>query len=253
MGYHLSDLYFPIFFRSAIMQKLKTYVFSAIVFLVILLSDEAESRTLEIDRRLERAVEEWRNGTSFAQADADTSDSGSNHQSIDYHFPDAGIKYGCYLSQCWRSCKKGEQDLCENDEWCYSNLGICTFDFACDEALKVPCYGTAPGEIKETGCPGFKGYLCDAETETSFGCSKSRSYCWRSCDKEEMWCNRKMPDGGMYCYVDAGTCTYDKRCSVATALNCDPKEQISTMWACEEPWAEAFCAAQYANMGKHKK
>jgi len=212
------------------MKQHKTHVFSAIVILIISFSDEAKSKSLEIDRRLERAVEAWRNGTSLAQADTDTDTDGSNRQAgvID---PKTGIKYGCYWSHCWRSCKKGEQiintgtqkDLCDHDDWCYSDLGRCTRASKCREAVKWGCYGTGtePGRIVETGCPGFEGYLCDKETRISFGCDKGLSHCWRSCNsKKERNCNDKSLDGQEYCHVHAGYCSWDKRCIIATVLKC---------------------------------
>jgi len=267
------------------MKKLKSYVFSAIVILMISFSDKAESKSMEIDQRLERAVEAWRNGTSFAQADTDTdtdtsdsddsdkdtdtsssSDSNSDTEDSDTDTdtssssssdsdtegsnrqaevtdPKTGIKYGCYWSHCWRSCKKGEhildnsgQDLCvyndNGNHWCYSDLGRCTYASGCQDAVKWGCYGTGgePGRIVPTGCP-FKGYPCDTKTKRSFGCSKIGRYgnnrCWRSCDskKEKSKCphkgyckNQCNPKG--YCYVEAGACSFNERCVVATALEC---------------------------------
>jgi len=115
------------------MNKLKKYVFSAIVILIVSFSDEAESKSLEIDRRIGRAVEPWSNGTSLAQADTDTSDSDGGIQisrreaddanavtgmgtgskrlqsdPIGITDPVTGIRYGCFWNNCWRSCKYGE-------------------------------------------------------------------------------------------------------------------------------------------------
>jgi len=230
------------------------YVFSAIVILTISFSDEAESKSMEIDRRLERAVEAWRNGTSLDRAGGIYAN--IRHlrgiyanipplrQSADNPGPAVRavpeVKYGCYLSYCWRSCKKGEQDpsgyfkqktwheFCQNDEWCYSDLGTCSTNAGCSEAPKWGCYGTGWGRPDglrsgrvviggdDAPCPGFEGYYCDTKTERSFGCSDSLSRMWRSCDAGED--GESCKDG--YCYVNGGYCTYDIRSIVATVLDC---------------------------------
>jgi len=257
------------------MKKLKTNVFSAIVILINSFSDEAESKSLEMDRRLERAAEAWSNGTSLAQADTDTSDSdggieisrreadnadavtgmvtGSKRQA--YFFqdlaqetdPETGINYGCYWSKCWRSCKKGEQDpsgyykertiistigshtikewheFCQNDKWCYSDLGPCSANGGCQEAVKWGCYGTGrePGRMvkgDDAPCP-VRGQYCDTKTERSFGCDDHKTRCWRTCDEEEDYCFKR-GYGVPTCIVDSGDCSYDHRCIVATVLKC---------------------------------
>jgi len=223
------------------MKKLRTYVFSAIVILISF-GDEAESKSLEIDRRLERAVEAWRNGTSLDRADSD----GGIYANIP-HLRQSLPEYGCYSSQCWRSCRRGEQDpsgyykkknppepietwheFCQNDEWCYSDLGTCSTNAGCCEAPKWGCYGTGWGRPDglrsgrvviggdDAPCPGFEGYYCDTKTERSFGCSDSLSRMWRSCDAGED--GESCKDG--YCYVNGGYCTYDIRSIVATVLDC---------------------------------
>jgi len=234
------------------MKKLRTHVFSAIVILISF-GDEAESKSLEIDRRLERAVEAWRNGTSLDRADSDRgiyanirhlrgiyANIPPLRQSADNPGPAVRavpvVKYGCYWSYCWRSCKKGEQDpsgyfkqktwheFCQNDEWCYSDLGTCSTDAGCYEAPKWGCYGTGyngldDGRVVIGGddapCPGFKGYYCDTKTGRSFGCSDGYSRMWRSCDSGK---DSHCKDG--YCFVDGGLCTYDIRSIVATVLAC---------------------------------
>merc|ERR1712121_388110 len=173
--------------------------------------------------------------SSSSSSDSDTE--GSNRQA-EVTDPKTGIKYGCYWSHCWRSCTKG--DLCvyndNGNHWCYSDLGTCTTAWGCRDAVKWGCYGTGrePGRIVPTGCP-FKGYPCDSKTKRSFGCNKSGKYdnnrCWRSCTskKEESkcphkgYCKHKCNYKG-YCFVDAGACSFDERCIVATALEC------STRW-----------------------
>jgi len=167
------------------MKNLKTYVLSAIVILIVPFSDESESKALEIDRRLERNVEAWRDGTSLAQADSDGGSqisrreadnanaiTGSKRQA--YFFQDlgpitdteTGIRYGCYWGKCWRSCTDGGQDgilegywkkhsllssnyewkkFCPNDKWCYSDLGQCAVSQGCREAVKWGCRGTGYG------------------------------------------------------------------------------------------------------------
>jgi len=269
-------------------MKSKTYVFSAIVMLIISFSDKAESKSMEIDRRLERAVEAWRNGPSHAQADTDTdtdtsdsddsdtdtdtssssssdsdtssssssdsdtssssdsnsdsdtdtdtssssssdSDTDSSNRQAEVIDSKTGIKYGCYWSNCWRSCQKGEhivdnKDLCEKDEWCYSDLGLCAVASGCREAVKWGCYGngTESGRIVQNGCNGERSnrYHCDTATKKSFGCSVW-SVCWRSCDSaKEKNCGKHKAHGYGWCYVDAGACSFDKRCIVATVLDC---------------------------------
>jgi len=253
------------------MEKFKTYVFSALVILIVSFSDEAESKSMEIDRRLERAVEKWRKGTSLAQAqDTDTSDTdggiqisrreadntnavtGSNRQAV--RDPETGIRYGCnYMayhgsSFCWRSCEKGvhfkegkngsQEDLCvysdsRGYDWCYSDLGICSFSWGCQEAVKWGCYGTGseperhiPAFRERGWCPMGGGYLCDTETRRSFGCEITILWgtgrCWRSCDAEENLCNNYIDSEKKkgWCPVDAGICSYNGRCIVATALDC---------------------------------
>jgi len=263
------------------MNKLKKYVFSAIVILIVSFSDEAESKSkfLEIDRRIERAVEAWSNGTSLAQADTDTSDSdggiqisrreaddanavrgvvtgmgtGSNRQATAGSItdPETGIRYGCSMkNNCWRSCKYGEftpggwsrpskfptwdpvnqkfvstvwEEFCKNDEWCYSDLGVCEVDSSCSEAVKWGCYGwgTEPGRMtrmpgKFAPCPKFgaKYYYCDTKTERSFGCDNWIGYCWRSCNEGEKYCDKKGWDENKnpWCIVNSGKCTYAHRC-----------------------------------------
>jgi len=302
------------------------YVFSAIVILIISSSDEAESKSMEIDRRLERAVEAWRNGTSLAQADtgnqisrleADDADAvtsmktgsdrqassilndadavtsiktgsdrrassisddanavtsmktGSDRQAHSYENsitdPETGIKYGCYLNECWRTCRKREQDpdgwwkkhsppssnyewqtFCKNDHgpggWCYSDLGSCSYNSGCSEAVKWGCYGTGYGRDRgfvrgrvimgarpSSPCyPHFQKYYCDKKSGKSFGCAGSSSLCWRSCDpgqEEPNYCWRRERKngrrvGGYWCHVNAGLCSTDNRCIVATALAC---------------------------------
>jgi len=249
------------------MKKLKTYVFLAIVILVISFGDEAESKSLEIDQRLKRVAEAWSNGTSFAQADTDTSDSdggiqisrreadnanavtgtvtGSKRQAKTD--PETGINYGCYLTYCWRSCKKGEQDpsgyytkhtsisvvgsvtykkwheFCKNDKWCYSDLGACSANGGCREAVKWGCYGTGrePGRMvkgDDAPCP-VRGQYCDTKTERSFGCDDYKTRCWRTCDEEEDYCF-KQGYGVPTCITNSGDCSYDHRCIVATVLKC---------------------------------
>jgi len=301
------------------MEKLRTYVFSAIVILIISFGDEAESKLMEIDRRLKRAVEAWRNGTSLTRADSYLkskcqrtkfeAESGgvigtfipscesdgtysptqfwgstgyswcaladgtevpgtrtrpgvarntdcsiyreprgiyANIPHLRQSTPSTVVKYGCFWSRCWRSCKKGEQDpsgyfkkknppepietwheFCQNDEWCYSDLGTCSTDARCKEAPKWGCYGTGWGRPDglyngrvviggdDAPCPGFKGYYCDTKTGRSFGCSDSLSRMWRSCDAGE---DSSCTDG--YCFVDSGYCTYDIKSIVATVLDC---------------------------------
>jgi len=277
------------------MKKLKTYVFSAIVILIISFSDEAESKSMEIDRRLERAAEAWRNGTSLAQADKDTSDSdgvqisrleaddadavtstktGSDRQAfliphthiappeVDPYTnaitdPETGIHYGCYWNKCWRSCRKGEQNpdgwwkkvsglssnyewqtFCDNNVWCYSDLGSCSYNSGCSEAVKWGCYGTGYGRDHggllrgrvimgarpSSPCyPHFQKYLCDKQSGHSFGCDADSSLCWRDCDpgqEENCWRRERKNGqrvGAYFCHVDAGLCTLDARCIVATA------------------------------------
>jgi len=256
------------------MKKLKTYALSAIVILFISFSDEAESKSLEIDRRLERAVEAWRNGTTLTQVDTDTdtdttdSDGGiqisrweadntnavtGSNREAEVIDPKTGIKYGCYLNKCWRSCKKGLQagyweagmpagyynykDLCDHGDngnhWCYSDLGSCSYASSCWEAVKWGCFGTGtePGRMV-TGdgapCPGFKESYCDTETKRSFGCDSYATFCWRSCDYKEKNCNHKGHGGYGYCYVDAGHCSIlfpdcnrfsDPRCNPHSTVN----------------------------------
>jgi len=253
------------------MKNLKTYVFSAIVILIIPFSDESESKVLEIDRRLERNVEAWRNGTSLAQADsdggiqisrreADNADAITGSKRQAYFFQDlgpitdteTGIKYGCYWSKCWRSCREGEQDpsgywkkhsllssnyewkkFCQNDKWCYSDLGRCTLSQGCQEAVKWGCKGTGLGRGfygfdgrvvmggDDTPCDTWKGYLCDTKTKRSFGCSDQMSTCWRSCDpQEDSNCWRDNPDP--YCNVGGMLfCSLDRQCLIATVMDCN--------------------------------
>jgi len=143
-----------------------------------------------------------------------------------------GRKYGCYLSHCWRSCKKGEQfvngkDLCENDEWCYGDLGRCSQSWGCRDAPGLQCYGYGyePGHFKigkspDTPCPAaFDKYYCDTVTERSFGCSDSEHLCWRSCHEKEKNCRGRGKES--WCYVTrASGCSKDNRCIVATQLPC---------------------------------
>merc|ERR1711970_85654 len=53
---------------------------------------------------------------------------GPNRRAAAYD-AETGLKYGCHLTYCWRSCKKGEQivkgkDLCSNNKWCYSDWNL---------------------------------------------------------------------------------------------------------------------------------
>lgn len=174
---------------------------------------------------------------------------GPNRQAALYD-AETGLKYGCYLTYCWRSCKKGEQivkgkDLCSNNEWCYSDLGICTYASGCKDAVKLQCYGYGyePGHIKKgkspsTPCPPlFDGYLCDTKTERSFGCDQGAfNTCWRSCYNSallgEEGCNyshgptvlagyKGGPAGSGWCFVPgAGKCSKSSRCIFATQIKC---------------------------------
>jgi len=289
------------------MKKLKTYVFSAIVILIISFSDEAESKSMVIDQRLERAVEAWRNGTSLAQADIDTSDSdatnastasdrqavvsggitdpstGPDRQAVvsgGITHPETGIKYGCYWNKCWRSCREGEQDpdgwwkkmspassnyewqkFCKNDQWCYSDLGSCSYNAHCVQAVKWGCYGTGYGRDEgllrgrtiigarpSSPCyPRFPKYYCDIPTGQSFGCTDSDSKCWRSCDPwKDSYCWRGRRYGtdkqpiieGMWCQVDAGFCSIDERCIIATVLVCDPNDPADTTAGDNSPFTD---------------
>jgi len=271
------------------MKKLKTYVFSAIVILIISFSDEAESKSMEIDRRLQRAAEAWRNGTSLTQADSDgvqisrlqagdanavtSTKTGSDRQAQIPHThiappevdpyanaitdPETGIHYGCYWNKCWRSCRKGEQDpdgwwkkvsglssnyewqtFCDNEVWCYSDLGSCSYNSGCSQAVKWGCYGTGYGRDHggllrgrvimgarpSSPCyPHFQKYLCDKQSGHSFGCDADYSLCWRNCDpgqEENCWRRERKNGqrvGAYFCHVDAGLCSVDHRCIVATA------------------------------------
>jgi len=271
-------------------MKLRTCVFSAIlVILIISFGDDAESKSLEIDRRLERAAEARRNGTSLARADSDRMYANKRHplggiyantrhplggRYANIRHPFGGIyanipplrqstpstddpgpavvavpfiQYGCYWSKCWRSCKKGAQnpsgyfkkknvwhEFCQNDKWCYSDLGVCSHDAGCYEAPKWGCYGTGfngldDGQVVIGGddapCPGMEGYYCDTKTGRSFGCGDDNGLSWRSCDPSKdsyckEWDDFLAGSQGFYCYVDAGHCSTDIRSIVATVLEC---------------------------------
>jgi len=173
-------------------------------------------------------------GNQSWRREAENSDAATWSNSQAVYDAETGRKYGCHLNSCWRSCKKGEQfvkgeDLCKNDEWCYSDLGKCSWASGCVDAVKLQCYGYGyePGHFKigqsteGTPCPAaFDKYYCDTVTKKSFGCSDSESSCWRSCHERERNCKKGKNN---WCpVIRAGRCSKDNRCIVATQLPCSP-------------------------------
>jgi len=139
------------------------------------------------------------------------------------------------------------QTFCDNEKWCYSDLGSCSYNSGCYNAVFWGCYGTGRGRERgmERGrvvygsepsspCyPRFPKYFCDIPSGRSFGCTSVDSKCWRSCDPwkdEYCWRDREYGDDGqpiiegMWCKVDAGYCSKDYRCIIATALDCDKND-----------------------------
>jgi len=150
-----------------------------------------------------------------------------------------GHRYGCYQNSCYRTCDLSHDDGCEMDyeyagaHWCYVYLGYCVADKGCKNAAYAKCSGAekSPFQLGDSGTPcphDFDGYYCDLSVKRSFGCADN-SHCWRSVGMCRCVDNLGGMDGygkckentwSTWCYVDAGGCTYDSNCLIATTLPC---------------------------------
>ena len=136
------------------------------------------------------------------------------------------------LGRCQRSCDYNEPGCFGKEGYCEVDMGECLLPSysttdptlllsnpnICKNALLLPC-GVYSGKHIVGGngdpCPlKFKGYYCNFEKQTSYGCGVGlRSVCWKSYTSYGTvgWC----------VVAAAGACTYDTRCRVATWLPCE--------------------------------